>query len=256
MNGKPHPFNGMEGVVGLRRWIEKVEQVFEICKCAEEDKVMFAASTFEGHALTWWNGNVHHHGLFNANHILGLKRCTQTHGVGKGKEQQNEGGGRAHARAFVVVENPQTDRMWVLRCRPPLTTNTSRVSRWKIVSTLLRSFDVIVGMDWLSYHRAVIGFVYEKDCPYSPPNGDDYSEITVRDGTGSEITFVISDDLTGHLPLLKEIEIRIDLIPGSVAVCKVLLRHRTFGNEELSKSIKRSYNEKGFIRPESFTMGL
>ncbi|GJS17788.1 putative reverse transcriptase domain-containing protein [Tanacetum coccineum] len=30
MNGKPHPFNGTEGVVGLRRWIEKVEQVFEI----------------------------------------------------------------------------------------------------------------------------------------------------------------------------------------------------------------------------------
>nr|GEU56103.1 hypothetical protein [Tanacetum cinerariifolium] len=57
MNGKPHPFNGTEGVVGLRRWIEKVEQVFEICKCAEEDKVMFVASTFKGHALTWWNGN-------------------------------------------------------------------------------------------------------------------------------------------------------------------------------------------------------
>ncbi|GJX58517.1 hypothetical protein Tco_0289907 [Tanacetum coccineum] len=63
MNGKPHPFNGMKGVVGLRRWIEKVEQVFEICKCAEEDKVMFAASTFEGRALTWWNGNVHTYSL-------------------------------------------------------------------------------------------------------------------------------------------------------------------------------------------------
>nr|GEU58199.1 retrotransposable element Tf2 [Tanacetum cinerariifolium] len=73
MNGKPHPFNGTEGVVGLRRWIEKVEQVFEICKCAEEDKVMFAASTFEGRALTWWNGNVHTLGLVNANHI----HCTE-----------------------------------------------------------------------------------------------------------------------------------------------------------------------------------
>ncbi|GJW04278.1 hypothetical protein Tco_1563134 [Tanacetum coccineum] len=51
MNGKPHSFNGTKGVVGLRRWIEKIEQVFEICKCAEEDKVMFAASTFEGRAL-------------------------------------------------------------------------------------------------------------------------------------------------------------------------------------------------------------
>nr|GEX86332.1 hypothetical protein [Tanacetum cinerariifolium] len=58
-----------EGVVGLRRWIEKVEQVFEICKCAEEDKVMFATSTFEGRALTWWKGNVHTLGLVNANRI-------------------------------------------------------------------------------------------------------------------------------------------------------------------------------------------
>nr|GEW51441.1 retrovirus-related Pol polyprotein from transposon TNT 1-94 [Tanacetum cinerariifolium] len=53
INGKPHPFNGTKGVVGLRRWIKKVEKVFEICKCVEEDKVMFAASTFEGRALTW-----------------------------------------------------------------------------------------------------------------------------------------------------------------------------------------------------------
>ncbi|GKA07276.1 putative reverse transcriptase domain-containing protein [Tanacetum coccineum] len=68
MNETSH-FLGTEGVVGLRRWIEKVEQVFETCKCAEEDKVMFAASTFEGRALTWWNGNVHTLGLVNANHI-------------------------------------------------------------------------------------------------------------------------------------------------------------------------------------------
>ncbi|GKA59469.1 hypothetical protein Tco_0758782 [Tanacetum coccineum] len=42
MNGKPHSFNGTEGVVGLKRWFEKIEQVFEICKCAEDDKVKFA----------------------------------------------------------------------------------------------------------------------------------------------------------------------------------------------------------------------
>ncbi|GKB23589.1 putative reverse transcriptase domain-containing protein, partial [Tanacetum coccineum] len=41
MNGKPHSFNGTEGVVGLRRWLEKVEEVFEICKfVSEEDKTM------------------------------------------------------------------------------------------------------------------------------------------------------------------------------------------------------------------------
>ncbi|GKD91958.1 putative reverse transcriptase domain-containing protein [Tanacetum coccineum] len=69
MNGKPHPFNGTMGVVGLRRWIEKVEQVFKIYKCAKEDKVKFTACTFKGRALTWWNGNVHTLGLVNANRI-------------------------------------------------------------------------------------------------------------------------------------------------------------------------------------------
>ncbi|GJZ53243.1 putative reverse transcriptase domain-containing protein [Tanacetum coccineum] len=78
MNGKPHSFNGMEGVVGLRRWLEKVEQVFEICKCVEEDKVMFAASTFKGRTLTWWNGNVHTLRLVNANRIPWTEFKTMT----------------------------------------------------------------------------------------------------------------------------------------------------------------------------------
>ncbi|GJT13399.1 putative reverse transcriptase domain-containing protein [Tanacetum coccineum] len=69
MNGKPHSFNGTEGVVGLKRWFEKMEQVFEICKCAEDDKVKFAMCTFEGRALTWWNRNVQTLGLANANQI-------------------------------------------------------------------------------------------------------------------------------------------------------------------------------------------
>ncbi|GKE98164.1 putative reverse transcriptase domain-containing protein, partial [Tanacetum coccineum] len=42
MNCKPHSFKGTEGVVGLKRWFEKIEQVFKICKCAEDDKVKFA----------------------------------------------------------------------------------------------------------------------------------------------------------------------------------------------------------------------
>nr|GFC00306.1 reverse transcriptase domain-containing protein [Tanacetum cinerariifolium] len=52
MNCKPHSFNGTEGVVGLKRWFEKMEQVFKICKCTEDDKVKFAMCTLEGHALT------------------------------------------------------------------------------------------------------------------------------------------------------------------------------------------------------------
>ncbi|GJW97049.1 putative reverse transcriptase domain-containing protein [Tanacetum coccineum] len=72
-NGKPHTFNGTEGVVGPKCWFEKMEQVFEICKCAEDDKVKFVVCTFECRALTWWNGNVQTLGLANANQTLTLK---------------------------------------------------------------------------------------------------------------------------------------------------------------------------------------
>ncbi|GKB25453.1 putative reverse transcriptase domain-containing protein [Tanacetum coccineum] len=43
MNSKPHSFNGTEGVVGLKRWFEKMEQVFEICKCNEDNKDPYKA---------------------------------------------------------------------------------------------------------------------------------------------------------------------------------------------------------------------
>nr|GFC87988.1 putative reverse transcriptase domain-containing protein [Tanacetum cinerariifolium] len=52
MNCKPHSFNGTKGVVGLKRWFEKMGQVFEICKCTEDDKVTFVKCTLKGRALT------------------------------------------------------------------------------------------------------------------------------------------------------------------------------------------------------------
>ncbi|GJZ81299.1 hypothetical protein Tco_0646293 [Tanacetum coccineum] len=57
LNCQPRKFNGTEGVFGLSRWFKKMDYVFEISKCAEEDKVKFVACTLKGHTLTWWNGN-------------------------------------------------------------------------------------------------------------------------------------------------------------------------------------------------------
>ncbi|GKB51306.1 putative reverse transcriptase domain-containing protein [Tanacetum coccineum] len=43
-------------VVGLTRWIEKMESVFNISGCAIENHVKFSPCTLLGAALTWWNG--------------------------------------------------------------------------------------------------------------------------------------------------------------------------------------------------------
>nr|GFC70793.1 putative reverse transcriptase domain-containing protein [Tanacetum cinerariifolium] len=52
----PLPFNGTEGAVGLCQWFEKLELVFQISECKENDRVKFAMATLRGRALTWWNG--------------------------------------------------------------------------------------------------------------------------------------------------------------------------------------------------------
>ncbi|GJY70008.1 reverse transcriptase domain-containing protein [Tanacetum coccineum] len=54
MKCQPLNFKGTEGVVGLTRWIEKMESVFNISGCAIE----FVTCTLLGAALTWWNGQI------------------------------------------------------------------------------------------------------------------------------------------------------------------------------------------------------
>ena len=48
-------FGGTEGAIGLTRWIEKLETVFRISGCNDDDRVKYASFTFMDAALTWWN---------------------------------------------------------------------------------------------------------------------------------------------------------------------------------------------------------
>ncbi|GJX51583.1 putative reverse transcriptase domain-containing protein [Tanacetum coccineum] len=58
MKCQPLNFKGNEGVVGLTRWIEKMESVFNISGCDIENHVKFATCTLLGAALTWWNSQI------------------------------------------------------------------------------------------------------------------------------------------------------------------------------------------------------
>nr|GEY56524.1 reverse transcriptase domain-containing protein [Tanacetum cinerariifolium] len=52
-----------EGVVGLTRWIEKMELVFQISGCTIENQVKFTTYTLLDAALTWWNSQIRSLGL-------------------------------------------------------------------------------------------------------------------------------------------------------------------------------------------------
>nr|GEV87537.1 reverse transcriptase domain-containing protein [Tanacetum cinerariifolium] len=54
---KPHNFSGTVGVVGLTRWFEKIETVFNISNFPSKYQVKYATCTLQDNALTWWNSH-------------------------------------------------------------------------------------------------------------------------------------------------------------------------------------------------------
>ncbi|GKE56119.1 putative reverse transcriptase domain-containing protein, partial [Tanacetum coccineum] len=134
------------------------------------------------------------------------------------------------------------------------------------------SFNVIIGMDWLSNYKAEI-ICQEKVVRIPLPNGkvlrvfgdrlkekarflmgtkagDQKQEeiIVVRD-----FPEVFPDDLSG-LPPIQEIDFRIDLIPGAMPAAKSPYRLAPSELEELSGQLKE-LQDKGLIRPSSSPWG-
>ncbi|GJW77321.1 putative reverse transcriptase domain-containing protein [Tanacetum coccineum] len=128
------------------------------------------------------------------------------------------------------------------------------------------SFDVIIGMDWLSNYKAKI-ICYEKVVRIPLPDGKVLRVVGERpnekerllmsakasDKKQEEIVVVrdfpevFPDDLSG-LPPIREIEFRIELIPGAMPVAKSPYCLEPSKREELSGQLKE-LQDKGFIRP-------
>ncbi|GJY52241.1 putative reverse transcriptase domain-containing protein [Tanacetum coccineum] len=105
-----------------------------------------------------------------------------------------------------------------------------------------RSFDVIIGMDWLSNHKAEI------ICHEKAKEQKQEEIIVVRD-----FPEVFPDDQSG-LPPIREIKFRIKLIPGAIPVTKSPYRLAPSEMEELLGQLKELL-DKGFIRPSSSPWG-
>ncbi|GKC15537.1 putative reverse transcriptase domain-containing protein [Tanacetum coccineum] len=108
------------------------------------------------------------------------------------------------------------------------------------------SFDVIVGMDWLSKNKAVI-VCHEK-----------VVEIPLEGGgilwvQGEHFVDVFPEDLSG-LPPQRQVEFRIDLVPGATPVAKSPYRLAPSEMQELSAQLQE-LQDKGFIRPSHSPWG-
>ncbi|GKB90759.1 putative reverse transcriptase domain-containing protein [Tanacetum coccineum] len=134
------------------------------------------------------------------------------------------------------------------------------------------SFDVIVGMDWLSQHKAVIvchekvveipvedGRILRvhgeravgitkalKSAKEDEPKLNDISVVR-------EFKDVFPEDLSG-LPPQRQVEFRIDLVPGATPIAKSPYRLAPSEMQELSGQLQE-LQDKGFIRPSHSPWG-
>ncbi|XP_074323658.1 uncharacterized protein LOC141660565 [Apium graveolens] len=114
----------------------------------------------------------------------------------------------------------------------------------------MHDFDIILGMDWLSEHRATIDFqgkrgcdgylAFVKDTSKDKPRIEDYPIVR-------EYEDVFPDELPGFPPH-REVEFTIELVPGAEPISKAPYRMAPLELQELKEQLQELL-DRGFIRP-------
>nr|GEV32675.1 reverse transcriptase domain-containing protein [Tanacetum cinerariifolium] len=126
MSCQPFNFKGTEGAVRLIRWFERTESVFFSSSCTEDCKVKFATGTLTEEALSWWNSFAQPIGIEEAYKITYSK----------------------FKRLLIKKYFPRTEGATLTLLNQPF--------KIDLMPIKLGSFDVIIGMDWLSKYHAKI----------------------------------------------------------------------------------------------------
>nr|GEV79308.1 hypothetical protein [Tanacetum cinerariifolium] len=249
MKCNPTPFHGKEGAIELCRWFEKYEIVFSISDCAEKNKVKFAAATLQGRALTWWNSQVATLGL---NVAIGkswgdMKKMILEEFCPDEEVQRMEDELRSlKLRDTKIVAYTQRFHELILLCPEAVPTKKKRLKhtlkknpqgeearggayvikeadkdqgpnlvmghlfKIDLMPIELGTFDVIIGMDWLVEQDIVIMCGKKKEL----------QEKRIEDvHVIRDFPEVFPDDLPG-LPPSRQVEFRIDLVPGVAPVAR------------------------------------
>ncbi|GJU26456.1 putative reverse transcriptase domain-containing protein [Tanacetum coccineum] len=120
----------------------------------------------------------------------------------------------------------------------------------------LSSFEVVIGMDWLSkYHARIICDEKVVHIPIKAQviekNSDEkrLEDIPVV----REFPEVFPEDLPGFSPV-RQVEFQIDLIPGTALVARAPYRLALSEMQELSNQLQE-LSDRGFIRPSTLPWG-
>ncbi|GKA80306.1 putative reverse transcriptase domain-containing protein, partial [Tanacetum coccineum] len=226
MNCQPINFKGTEGAVGLIRWFERTESVFFRSNCIED---------------------------------LLLELATLCPTMVPDYEKMMEvfiGGLPRSIEGNVTTSKPQTLQEAInisqrLMDQGATLTLLNQPFEIDLMPIKLGSFDVVIGMDWLSkYHARITCDEKVIHIPISGETliirGDQIMEKKsdkkrLEDVLGvREFPKVFPENLPG-LPPIRQVEFQIDLIPGATPVARAPYRLAPSEMQELSRPTLPSY---------------
>ncbi|GJW61932.1 putative reverse transcriptase domain-containing protein [Tanacetum coccineum] len=195
--------------------------------------------------------------------------CPKLKDQNHGNKIENKNGiGEARGKAYVLVEETLTPTLTSSRVRFFSTTIMllgctlgllGYPFNIDLMPVELGSFDVIISMDWLANHHAVI--VYDEKV-VRISYGDEVLivQVTKKDTEDKseekrleDVPFVrdfpefFPEDFPG-LPPTRQVEFQIDLVPGAAPVARAPYRLAPLKLQELSTQLQELF-DKGFIRP-------
>ncbi|GKB33419.1 putative reverse transcriptase domain-containing protein [Tanacetum coccineum] len=231
MRYQPFNFKGTKGVVSLICWIERTESVFLCSNCTDDYKVKFATGTLTEEALSWWNSFAQPIGLEEAYEItwskfkkLLIKKFQELAILWPTMVPNSE----KLIEVFIggLTRSIEGNRKRALQKSMP---KSKQQCIWKSILAeeqersprpeRSHSFDVIIGMDWLSKYYARI--ICDEKVFHIPIDGE---TLIIRDLPG--------------LPPVRQLEFQIDLIPGAAPVARAPYRLAPSEMQELSDQLQ------------------
>nr|GEV25005.1 putative reverse transcriptase domain-containing protein [Tanacetum cinerariifolium] len=238
--------------------------------CTKDCKVKFATGTLTEEALSWWNSFAQPIRIEEAykitwvefKKILIKKYYPRTevqkiedefyHLTMKGndlktyrkralcKSVPKDHNNNAQGRAYMLRDmNAYRDPNVVMGCTLTLLNQPFKIDHMPIKPD---SFDVVIGMDWLSKYHAKISC--DEKVVRIPIDGE---TLIIRGDRIREFPDIFPEDLPG-LPPVRQVEFQINLIPGAASVARVPYRLAPSEMQELSDQLQE-LADRGFIRP-------
>nr|GEY04547.1 putative reverse transcriptase domain-containing protein [Tanacetum cinerariifolium] len=276
----------MKGVVGLIRWFKRTQSVFSRSNCAEENKVAFATGTLTNDVLSWWNAYAQPIRIEQANRITWteLKRLLTNKYYPRTeiKKMEDEfynlsvkgNDLKTYVRRFqelavlcpnMVPNNDKLMEVFIGGLPRSIEGNVtaSKPQTLEEAINIAQSFDVIIGMDWLSkYHDKIICDEKVVHIPIKDETLIIRAQVMEKKSEEKrlenihvvkEFPDVFPKELPG-LPPVRQVEFQIDLIPRAAPVAHMPYRLAPSEMQELSNQLQE-LADRGFIRPSTSPWG-